>query len=376
MSQAVQLLRDLIALPSVNAAFLPRDDPRAGEAKVADYLAKRAGEAKLDVERQPVAPGSDNLIIRLSPLSQVRHRIVLAPHLDTVGGDDPKIYRPTKKGNKLHGRGACDTKGSVAAMFRALENVAKRKRRPNETEIVFVGLMDEECNQTGSRSFAKLRMKTDLALVGEPTRCKVVTAHKGDLWLRLIATGKAAHGARPELGCNAVHSLAQCIDAIETDYAALLRKRRHPVLGHATINTGTIRGGAQPNIVPDHCEADLDRRTLPGETFAKIRRELLGVLARRGLKAKLIDVKGYTCPALETDPRLPWVHDFMRSAQQKKPLGVDYYCDAANLAGAGIPTVVWGPGDIAQAHTADEWITLEQLERGTDMLTRFLLSLP
>jgi len=99
-------------------------------------------------------------------------------------------------------------------------------------------------------------------------------------------------------------------------------------------------------------------------------------LARRGLKAKLIDVKGYTCPALETDPGLPWVRDFMRVGRQKKPIGVDYYCDAANLAGAGIPTVVWGPGDIAQAHTADEWITLEQLERGTDMLTRFLLSLP
>ncbi|SVC03597.1 uncharacterized protein METZ01_LOCUS256451, partial [marine metagenome] len=345
VSQVVQLLRDLIALPSVNAAFLPPGDARAGEVKVADYLAKRAARASLDIERQPVAPGRDNLIVRLQPLGQARHRILLAPHLDTVGGDDPKMYRPIKKGNKLHGRGACDTKGSVAAMFRALENVASRKKRPSETEIVFVGLMDEECNQTGSRAFAKQRMKADLALVGEPTRCKVVTAHKGDLWLRLTASGKAAHGARPELGRNAVHALAQCIDAIETDYAALLRKRRYPVLGHATINTGTIRGGAQPNIVPDHCEADLDRRTLPGETFAKIRRELLGVLARRGLKAKLIDVKGYTCPALETDPGLPWVRDFMRSARQKKPLGVDYYCDAANLAGAGIPTVVWGPGD-------------------------------
>ena len=376
VSQSLQLLRDLIALPSVNTDFLPPGEPHAGEAKVADYLAKRAAKARLDVERQPVAPGSDNLIVRLSPLGQVRHRIILAPHLDTVGGDDPKIYRPTKKGNKLHGRGACDTKGSVAAMFRALENVAKRKRRPSETEIVFVGLMVEECNQTGSRAFAKLRMKADLSLVGEPTRCKVVTAHKGDLWLRLIATGKAAHGARPELGRNAIHSLAQCIVAIETDYAALLRKRRHPLLGHATINTGTIRGGAQPNIVPDHCEVDLDRRTLPGETFAKIRREILGVLGKRGLKAKLIDVKDFTCPALETDPGLPWVRNFMRVGRQKKPIGVDYYCDAANLAGAGIPTVVWGPGDIAQAHTADEWIAVEQLERGTDMLTRFLLSLP
>jgi acetylornithine deacetylase/succinyl-diaminopimelate desuccinylase-like protein len=376
VSQALQLLRELIALPSVNSAFLPPGDPRAGKAKVADYLAQRAAKAKLDVERQSVAPGSDNLIVRLSPLGQARHRIVLAPHLDTVGGDDPKIYRPTKKGNKLHGRGACDTKGSVAAMFRALENVAGRKKRPSETEIVFVGLMDEECNQTGSRAFAKLRMKADLALVGEPTRCKVVTAHKGDLWLRLTTTGKAAHGARPELGRNAIHTLAKCIDTIETDYAASLRKRHHTLLGHATINTGTIRGGAQPNIVPDLCEADLDRRTLPGETFAEIRRELLGALAKRGLKAKLADVKGFTCPALETDPNLPWVRDFMRAARQKKPLGVDYYCDAANLAAAGIPTVVWGPGDIAQAHTADEWIAIEQLERGTGMLTRFLLSLP
>ncbi len=376
MSQAVQLLRDLIALPSVNAAFLPPGDPRAGEAKVADYLAKRAGKAKLIVERQPVTPGSKNLIVRLPPLGQARHRIVLAPHLDTVGGDDPRLYRPTKTGSRLHGRGACDTKGSIAAMFRALETVASRKMRPSNTEIVFVGLMDEECNQTGSRALAKRRMKADLAIVGEPTRCKVVTAHKGDLWLRLTATGKAAHGARPELGRNAVHALARCIDAIETDYATLLRQRRHPLLGQATINTGTIRGGAQPNIVPDHCEADLDRRTLPGETFAGIRRELLGVLAKRGLKARLIDVKGFACPALETDPGLPWVRDFMRAARQKKPLGVDYYCDAANLDAAGIPTVVWGPGDIAQAHTANEWIALEQLEHGTKLLTRFLLSLP
>jgi len=376
VSQAVQLLRDLIALPSVNVAFLPQSDPHAGEAAVVDYLARRAAKAKLNVERHAVAPRSDNLIVRLPPLGQARHRILLAPHLDTVGGDDPNLFLPTRKSGRLHGRGACDTKGSVTAMFRALEIVAQRKQRPSETEIVFAGLMDEECNQTGSRALAKRRIKADLAIVGEPTRCKVVTAHKGDLWLRLTATGKAAHGARPELGRNAVHTLARCIDAIETDYAALLRQRRHPLLGQATINTGTIRGGAQPNIVPDRCEADLDRRTLPGETFACIRRELLGVLAKRGLKAKLIDMKSYTCPALETDPGLPWVQDFMRVARQRKPLGVDYYCDAANLAGSGIPTVVWGPGDIAQAHTADEWIALDQLERGTDMLTRFLLSLP
>ena len=375
MSQVVKLLRDLIALPSVNNAFLPPGDPHAGEELVADYLKNRARKAGLEIETQATNSGRDNLIIRLKPLGQATHRIILAPHMDTVGGDLDKIFRPTKKGERLHGRGACDTKGSVAVMFHAMEHLAKRDR-PANTEIVFIGFVDEECNQTGSRAFSKLKLKANLALVGEPTRCKVVAAHKGDLWLRLSTRGKAAHGSRPELGRNAVHTMAKCIDAIETEYAQNLGKRRHPVLGHPTINTGIVRGGSQPNIVPDVCEADLDRRTLPGESFTTISREIGEVLKKRGLKARLTNVKGYTCPAMETDPTLPMVQQFMRTVRQTKPLGVDYYCDAANIATTGVPAIVWGPGDIAQAHTADEWISIRQLERGMDVLTRFLLSLP
>jgi acetylornithine deacetylase/succinyl-diaminopimelate desuccinylase-like protein len=375
MSQVVKLLRDLIALPSVNNAFLPPGDPHAGEELVADYLKNRARKAGLEIETQATNSGRDNLIVRLKPLGQATHRIILAPHMDTVGGDLDKIFRPTKKGERLHGRGACDTKGSVAVMFHAMEHLAKR-HRPANTEIVFIGFVDEECNQTGSRAFSKLKLRANLALVGEPTRCRVVTAHKGDLWLRLSSRGKAAHGARPELGRNAVHTMAKCIDTIETEYAQNLGKRRHPVLGHPTINTGIVRGGSQPNIVPDVCEADLDRRTLPGESFTTISREIGEVLKKRGLKARLTNVKGYTCPAMETDPTLPMVQQLMRTVRQTKPLGVDYYCDAANIAATGVPAIVWGPGDIAQAHTADEWISIRQIERGMDVLTRFLLSLP
>ena len=375
MSQVVKLLRDLIALPSVNNAFLPPGDPHAGEELVADYLKNRARKAGLEIETQATNSGRDNLIVRLKPLGQATHRIILAPHMDTVGGDLDKIFRPTKKGERLHGRGACDTKGSVAVMFHAMEHLAKRDR-PANTEIVFIGFVDEECNQTGSRAFSKLKLKANLALVGEPTRCKVVAAHKGDLWLRLSTRGKAAHGSRPELGRNAVHTMAKCIDAIETEYAQNLGKRRHPVLGPPPINTGIVRGGSQPNIVPDVCEADMDRRTLPGESFTTISREIGEVLKKRGLKARLTNVKGYTCPAMETDPTLPMVQQFMRTVRQTKPLGVDYYCDAANIATTGVPAIVWGPGDIAQAHTADEWISIRQLERGMDVLTRFLLSLP
>src|SRR5205823_2921844 len=171
-------------------------------------------------------------------------------------------FTPRRKNGRLYGRGACDTKGSVAAMLGALCELTRLKQRPRETEIIFVGLVDEENAQAGSRAFAAGKLKADLAIVGEPTECKVVTAHKGSLWLRLETHGKSAHGARPDLGRNAVHAMSRIVDTLETDYAMQLRRRRHPLLGHATINVGTIHGGTQPNIVPDNCAITIDRRTL------------------------------------------------------------------------------------------------------------------
>ena len=112
-------------------------------------------------------------------------------------------------------------------------------------------MIDEEHAQAGSRALAKSGLKADLAIVGEPTHCRVVTAHKGSLWLRLETRGRAAHGATPQLGKNAVHEMARIVALLETNYAARLRRRKHQLLGAATVNVGTISGGAQPNIVPD-----------------------------------------------------------------------------------------------------------------------------
>jgi len=376
MSQAAKLLRELIALPSVNPAFLPPGDPRAGEQRVADFLAAITARAGLDVEVQEVFPHRANLLARLAPWAKTRQRILLAPHLDTVGGESPEIFRPREKHGRLHGRGACDTKGSVAAMLTALIELARSARRPGQTEIVFAGLADEENGQGGSRALVAKGFKADLAIVGEPTRLQIVTAHKGDLWLQLERRGKAAHGARPELGRNAVHAMARIVDLFETDYATALRKRAHPLLGHPTINVGSIAGGSQPNIVPDRCRISIDRRTIPGETEARVRREIQSLLRKHKLSAKLLNVRNAPCPPLETNSKLPLVKQFLANVGQAKPIGADYFCDAAVLASGGIPSVVFGPGDIAQAHTADEWVSLRQLEQGTRMLLRFLQSLP
>jgi acetylornithine deacetylase/succinyl-diaminopimelate desuccinylase family protein len=375
MTRTEKLLAELIALPSVNPAFLPPRHQNAGEKNVADFLATIAARAGLEITFQKVLPGRSNVIARLRPKNKIKRTILLAPHLDTVGAEGTKFI-PQRKNGRLHGRGACDTKGSVAAMLSALCELANSKSRPLETEIVFAGLIDEEHAQAGSRALAKGKFKADLAIVGEPTRLQVVTAHKGSLWLKLETRGKAAHGATPQFGKNAIHKMARIVDLLETDYAARLRKRKHKLLGHATVNVGTISGGTQPNIVPDLCTISIDRRTLPGETDANVKNEIAAFLHAGKLSAKIISMKLAPALPLETHHKLPLVQQFMKCVGQTKPLGVHFFCDAAILSAGGIPSVVFGPGDVAQAHTADEWISLAELERGKNLLLRFLNSLP
>jgi len=375
MSDTAKLLSELIALPSVNPAFLPAGDVRAGEQRVADFLAVIAARAGLDVEFQEVARGRANLIARLRPQGRISRTILLAPHLDTVPPVSEDQFVPRKKGGRMYGRGACDTKGSIAAMLSAVSVLAKSKQRPSETEIIFAGLVDEENAQAGSRALAAGKLKANLAIVGEPTNLKVVTAHKGNIWLQLETRGKSAHGSRPETGDNAVHSMARIVDLLETKYAAYLRKRhRHPLLGQATVNVGTICGGTQPNIVPDSCVITVDRRTLPGETENGVKREIADFLAHENLRATFRTARTAPCLPMETDASLPLVQQFLRSIGQRKPVGVHYFCDAAILAEGGIPSVVFGPDDISQAHTADEWISLRSLERAKEMLVGFLSS--
>jgi acetylornithine deacetylase/succinyl-diaminopimelate desuccinylase-like protein len=378
MRPAEKLLRELIALPSVNPAFLPAGDARGGEARVADFLVATAAAGRLDINLHSVFPGRSNVLARLTP-RHARRRVVLAPHIDTVGhaAMADSLFQPKRKGDKLFGRGACDTKGSIAAMLTALLAAARSPSRPRETEIIFVALVDEENNQSGSRALVAAGFRADLAIVGEPTQLKVITAHKGDLWLTLRTRGKAAHGSRPEFGKNAVHAMARVVEWLEIDYAARLAKKSHALLGPPTVNVGSIHGGTQPNIVPDSCEISVDRRTIPGETNAAVIRELRSLLRANGLAAEVIDDKSAApCWPMETNAKLPLVRTLMQTAGQRSALGVRFFSDASVFAHGGTPAVLFGPGDIAQAHTVDEWISIRSLQRATELLTEFLRRLP
>lgn len=377
-SPPVQLLRELVALPSVNPAFADGREAWTGEKRVADFLAAVGAKAGLEVDLVEAAPDRPNVTIRLEPSGSVRHRVILAPHTDTVVVDDESGFDPRISRGRLHGRGACDTKGSIAAMLSAVIRLVDGGRRPAHTEVLFAGLVDEEHGQIGSRAFAAGGIRADLAIVGEPTRLQLVTAHKGDVWLRLTTRGLAAHGATPHLGRNAIHDMAKLVNLVEGKYARQLRRKKHPLLGRPTVNVGTIHGGTQPNIVPDHCGIEIDRRLLPGETETGVRRELRALLRANGFPAssRIETLRTGVCPAMDTDPDRPLVRRMLDLLGQARPIGVDYFCDAAVLSRAGTPSVVFGPGDIAQAHTANEWIDIRSLEQGADFLARFLETLP
>jgi len=376
LSAVAKLLRNLVALPSVNPAFLPNEPELTGEERVAAYLTELASKQGLEISRQNVLPGRKNLFVRLKPTGKVKRRIVLAPHLDVVPAKD-KQFIPRVKNGRLYGRGACDTKGSVAAFFHALLALTKDKHRPSETEIMFVGLVDEEYGQSGSRIFGERGPKADLAIAGEPTKLQVVTAHKGNLWLRFETRGKAAHGATPHLGKSAIHEMARVTEALLSEYVEQLTKQKHSLLGHPSINIGTIKGGSQTNVVPEYCSIDVDRRTLPGETEESVYQEINRILAKRKLKVvNPRECRGVPCPPLETNPNLPAVRQFMKAAKRRKSIGVDYFTDASPIAMGGTPAIVFGPGDIAQAHSADEWVDLDQLEKAAAIILNFLQKQP
>jgi len=195
------------------------------------------------------------------------------------------------------------------------------------------------------------------------------------LWLRIETRGRAAHGAMPALGHNAVRDMARIVELLEGRYAKALARRKHPLLGPATVNVGSIRGGTQPNVVPDHCMIRVDRRTIPGETEFSVMKSMAALIRSIGIKATIASEKTGPNAPLETSADLPLVRQFLRAIGQRAPLGAHYFCDASVLASGGIPSVVFGPGDIAQAHTADEWISLESLELARTRLVKFLSGL-
>ncbi len=364
MSALVSRLADLVAINSVNAS-LPGGP---GEQAMADYVAQTARTMGAEVELYEVEPGRPNLLARVD---RGRPRTLMFEcHLDTVGlAPMPDALNPRVEGGRLYGRGSADPKGSLAAMLSVLESAAADPAFP--VNVWLAGSMDEEITMRGSRALAERRPAVDAVIVGEPTNLQPIVAHKGVLRWRVRTTGVAAHSATPERGRNAIFDMQTVIGALRAGIEPGLARSSHPRLGPATWSVGVIAGGEAVNVVPDACQIDCDRRLLPGEAPDVILAELDRALDQlREADAGLRVERGAPyvhVPPMETGTDEPvvraTVQALTKAGRDPTLAAVAYATDASMLASiGGLPAVVLGPGDIAQAHTNDEWIELAELE--------------
>ena len=375
LSSLDRLLWELVEIPSINPSLECIAADLTGEERIAQFLEGKANSSGIEYRRMKVLPGRENIVIRLKPAGKIKNKVMLTPHMDVVPAT-PDAFVPKIKNGCLFGRGACDTKGSIASFFHAFLRLAKERNRPKNTVIIFVGLVDEEFGQAGSRTLAQKGPKANLAIAGEPTNLKVVSAHKGNLWIRLSTQGKAAHGSTPQYGNNAINGMSPILDTLTNEYPKLLSDRKHPLLGSPTISVGTIRGGSQPNVVPDSCEIDIDRRTIPGETEESVKKEMKNLFRKLKIKSpEFSATRSVPCPPLDTNPTLPVVQTFLKASNRRKTIGVPYFTDASPISMGGTPALVYGPGNIAQAHSNNEWVSLKEVEFAEKTIFRFLSNL-
>lgn len=304
--------------------------------------------------------------------------IIFEAHLDTVPVAELShdAFSGDQRDGRIYGRGACDVKGPTAAMICAIEQTVARGKAARN--VLFAGVVDEEYQFSGVRHLLvhiepAIRDTIMGAVVAEPTRLEPVAGHKGVVRWIAATKGTAAHSSTPEQGDNAIYSMAEVVLSL-CNYAVELRGHTaHPMLGVPTLSVGTIRGGTAVNMVPDYCEIEIDRRLVPGETIDRATREVAGIIEPLGarLSAPIVAAPPFVADLL-ADPAQAMVEAARVANHDAQFRYVNYCTDATFYAAAGIPAIVFGPGNIEQAHSAEEWIAIDELERAVDAYARML----
>jgi acetylornithine deacetylase len=366
--RTVELLRELVAIDSVNPALVAGG---AGEPEIAAHIAGWARAAGLEVEVLEGTPGRPSVVIRARGAGGGR-TLLLCGHIDTVGvaGMDAP-HTPRVDGDRLYGRGAYDMKAGVAAALVACREAADLGLRG---DVVVAAVADEEHASLGIQEVLRA-VAADAAIVTEPTELELVVAHKGFVWMRVEIEGRAAHGSRPHLGVDAIVKAGPILTALGALDEALAA-RTHPLLGRGSVHASAIEGGGELSSYPARCTLALERRTLPGESAAGVEAELAALLD--ACRANDPDLRATQSTLLVREPfeiaRDAALVEVVRAAACEatgaEPAigGASYWADAAFIAAAGIPTVMFGPGGEG-AHAATEWVSIAD----TDAVARTIV---
>jgi acetylornithine deacetylase/succinyl-diaminopimelate desuccinylase-like protein len=377
--RVITLAQELIALPSVNPMGRLSGDPAIylGEVRVQDYLESCFRKLGAECESQEVLPGRSNIIARFKG-RKPSETIFIDAHMDTVPvtGMTVDPFKGIIVGKRLYGRGACDVKGSLAALLAALDRIFNESRTP-ETNVIVAGTVDEEYMYSGiKRLLPSLKQHCiTLAIVFEPTELAIGIRHKGLIEWRLSTVGRAAHGSTPQFGINAIYLMKPVLQALESFAIRLTDVSHNRPWDSPSLNVGVISGGQGVNTVPDYCEIEFEYRMPPGQNWLDVDNALRVHLDASGLSGlyklaspHLID------PPMETSGTHAAVMSFHGLAKEVHPgaekMSLPFGTNASKLTEIGIPTIVFGAGSIRQAHSENESVEIEQLCRAEDILYR------
>jgi acetylornithine deacetylase len=327
-SQIFDLARQLIAIPSVTG----------NELEVGNFLASRLAASGYRVEKQEVEPGRFNVMGYAG-----KPRVLFCTHIDTV----PPTLPFREDETFLYGRGACDTKGIIAAMLEA----GDRLRNGGIQDFGYLLVVGEETNGSGAKAANSLKWENEFVIVGEPTGNKLARAQKGTFMAELTAQGKAAHSGYPELGVSAIVGLWKVLtDCTAADWGD------DPVLGKGTFNIGLFRGGEAFNVVPASATATVMIRTIEPHAEVEVK---MGSITRN--RATMNVLGG-------TNPHMMHVVDGFETTV------VSFGSDVPYLGNLGKPLLI-GPGSILDAHGVDEKMRKQELIEGVALYERLVRKL-
>lgn len=360
---ALSILKDLVAIPSVNPGLVPGGQ---GEAAIADHIRERMAAWGWRTMLQDAEPGRPNVIAMLSGRGGGKS-LMFNGHIDTVSVEGLSApFEPVERDGKLFGRGAADMKGGIAAMMAAAECIGREGRPAGDVIMTFVA--DEEYLSAGTEAVVRAMKdgglpRPDAAINTEPTGAKICAAHKGFAWIDVTTRGVAAHGSRPDLGIDAITAMAPVLRNVDALAVALANGPKDPVLGTGSVHASLISGGREISTYPDSCLLQIERRTVPGEDDATLERECARLVeGADGAEAKVTFV------------RAPWREDpnaaissALREAARRglghepEIMTMTGWLDIALLADAGIPSVVFGAGG-GGFHAHEEWADIDTLD--------------
>lgn len=368
---AVGLARALVRVDSRNPSLVPGGP---GEGEAARLLAGVLEAWGLAVELQEAAPGRPNVIARAGTAGG--RTLMFNGHLDVVGVEGMR-HPPFDAGEhdgRLYGRGASDMKAGLAAMCAAAALAADDL---TQGAVIVAAVIDEEFESRGTRALLDRGVRADAAIVAEPTGLAIMPAHRGFVWATLTFHGRAAHGSRWELGVDAIRHAGLVLAELDALDAGELTRHTHALAGHASLHASLISGGSGMSTYPDRCELRIERRTVPGETAAQVMAELEA--ACRRVRARRPDLRvdlrlDLAQSPSDVPPNAPIVRA-LREALDRQAIpvrtdGMSAWTDCALLNNAGVPAICFGPGDIALAHSDEEFVETEEIPRAAAVLER------